>query len=295
MSTDSDVLAVVVTYNSAPYIASCLDGLIRQGDRVAIAVVDNRSTDTTQGILTRFAAEGRINFLRSQTNVGFARACNAALERYHDAGQHVLLVNPDCILPDGAVAALLSLTSEASAGIATLRLERSDGTVDLACARREPDFAGAVTHALRSLVGREQTGRYHARPAAAGEIVELEATVGALMLMTATCYARIGGLDETFWMYGEDLDWCKRARDAGFRIYQAGSPAALHVKGGSSGLSRSLRVNKAFHQAMWLYYRKHLAPQHGTITHVFVATGVGLRLIVTSLMGLAQRHIMRRG
>lgn len=270
-------LIIIVTYNSRDDITECIGSVATQSIECMVAVVDNASTDSTletlAGLRNRYPF---VEIIASDTNLGFAKACNLAIRRHRKPEQPVLLLNPDCILSDGSVARLLELLQLPNVGLATLRLETSDGEPDAACARRAPDLAGAALHALRWRRGRRTAG-YNIKPAEGGQILDLEATVGALMLIAGRCLDDVGLLDERFWMYGEDLDLCLRIRQAGYRIVQGGHPVVIHRKGRSSGTFRSPKVNYEFHRSLWLYYKKHLAPVQPVPVQFAVATAIILR------------------
>jgi len=280
----SDLMVVIVTYRSAGYIEFCLSALLSQQDaRTRVVIVDNASPDTTAAVLARYADHDQVSVLYNRRNIGFSAACNLAIRRYRQPGQNILLLNPDCVLPPGGLARLRDLVCQ-GAGIATLRLELTDGSLDTACARMAPNIKHSLQHALK-LRRRSDTIGYHASAAYGERTVELEATVGALMFISAECADAVGLMDEDFWMYGEDLDYCLRARRAGFRILQAGSPTALHIKAGSTDGKRPPRINLEFHRALWLYYSKHLAAQDALAMRGAVLVGICLRALVSTGVG----------
>lgn len=283
-----DILVIVVTYNSVKYVEACLRPLLNEPN-LSIVVVDNASGDRTVEVVRRLQVLNphMINIVARPMNAGFSASCNLAIRKFRKAEQAVLLLNPDCVLPAHGLWRLRQLVTQPSVGIATLRIEKPTGELDTACARRLPDLAHSVRHAFKFLSSKPTAG-YNVRPANRGEIVGLEATVGALMLLSSELIGRIGLLDEAFWMYGEDLDLCKRAHDAGFLILQAGDPVAIHVKGASSGSTRSLGTNCAFHRSLWIYYKKHLAHNHTRVSQYAVLLGIGFRLIMSVLRGVVR-------
>lgn len=270
-------LVVVVTYNSAADIGDCIRSVVNQCVPCSIVIVDNASSDSTLDEVRMLQESFEfITLVASGFNDGFAKACNVAIRRFRAAGQPVLLLNPDCIMSTGSIGRLIELLDFPDVGAATLRLELDSGEPDPACARRAPDVASAALHSIGWRRGRETAG-YNVAPANGDEVIELEATVGALMMIAGGCLDIVGLLDERFWMYGEDLDLCLRIRQGGWRIVQGGRPVVIHRKGRSSGTFRSPRVNYAFHRSLWLYYVKHLGPTHPMALRMTVAAGITAR------------------
>jgi N-acetylglucosaminyl-diphospho-decaprenol L-rhamnosyltransferase len=270
------LLTVIVTHNSARDIGRCVSSVLAQAHDYGshtVAVIDNASIDGTPASLVRLSYYPSVEVAFNRENVGFGRAVNQATRAFAASDSDVLLFNPDCVMPPGAIKELSRLLKLPNAGVATLTLLMSNGNPDPACARSAPDLRSAVRHA-RQRTRQTQTQGYNVEPAGAGQVKTLEATTGALMLLSSECRERVGPLDERFWMYGEDLDLCRRVHNAGYVIYQSGTPSVLHTKGASSGKFRRVRVNYAFHAAMWLYYRKHLARCDPVVIQAAVLIGI---------------------
>jgi N-acetylglucosaminyl-diphospho-decaprenol L-rhamnosyltransferase len=256
---------VIVTFNAERYIQRCLDSVLAFAPRSAcqsVWVVDNSSSDDTVGIVK--AGYPAISLIERGTNDGFAVANNEALRTIES--DFVLVLNPDTELREGVLDGLLEHFGDPSIGIAGCRLVRSDGTFDHASKRSLPTAQGAARY-FASKLGLPVSSQYTAPDIAEHGQGIVEAINGAFMLIRGSALAEVGLLDERYWMYAEDLDWCRRFADAGWRIYYDGSQTVLHLKGAAAGTFRPIRLNWHFHHSMAQYYSKFEAgrsrPQDG--------------------------------
>ena len=282
---------VVVSYNCRALLRDCLQSLERQtiSASVRVVVVDNNSSDGThEMMIDEFPW---VTFIPNRDNVGFGRASNAGL-RFAPSGD-VLMLNPDTVLPpDGLARAVEALHARPDVGILGVRLVQPNGEVDHASRRQIPTPATSLAYMLR--LGRLVRGR---KAAAYTDLEAFDsegvtgAVNGAFMLIREDVVRRIGGFDEDFWMYGEDLDLCLRTTQAGWDVYYWPGVDVLHVKGGSSGKARTLRVNYAFHQAMWIFYRKHYLRRYGLLTTAVVAGGIGVKFVLSVVRSAVVRAI----
>lgn len=283
---------VVVTYNNAGSVEAFLRGVITQGNTVQELVVrDNGSTDDTVARIGHLANHLDLAIpltIDSGSNLGFASGVAAAASLSATSAP-LLVVNPDVVLTEGAVETLLiALGTHNDIGIATLSLQLPNGEEDPASRRR---FPGLWDSALYSILGRwtPRRFRYNADAGAAvasapssPSLVELEATTGALMLLNPAFRDGSGPIFDTdYWMYGEDLQLCLAAHQAGFRVVLVEGVQCLHMKGFSSGLPRSRTSDRAFHDAMYLYYLKNLT--RGRLEAPFVRAAIQLRYILSRI------------
>lgn len=251
---------VVVTHNSAATIDRCLHGVLSAPSVVAVEVVDNGSTDGTPEILTRRATshrDARLRIMINAGNPGFGAASNAGLRRVPEA-EAVLFLNPDALVSAETLEeALDELFRSPAVGMLGVRLVRQDGSLDPACLRNEPSVIGALTYLTRlERLGVRAPVPYH--PAAEDYLRrrDADAVSGAFMLCRREALLAAGSFDERFWMYGEDLDLCRRIRAAGWRIVYDGALQAVHVKGASTAAGRPFRVDLEFCRSTYRYYTK---------------------------------------
>jgi GT2 family glycosyltransferase len=144
-------------------------------------------------------------------------------------------------------------------GIGSCKLVKGDGSLDLGCRRSFPDpWVSFFRLSGLSLLfpNNKKLAAYNLTYKSVDEETEVDACSGAFMIMSPECFARVGLLDEEFYMYGEDLDWCFRAKQAGFKVWYYPQTSTIHFKGQSS--KQNSYALRAFHDAMWIFYSKHL-------------------------------------
>jgi GT2 family glycosyltransferase len=193
-------------------------------------------------------------------NAGFSVANNLVLRTTE--GPFALLLNPDTEVHPGALDHMLDvMRKNPEIGMAGCRLVQRVGTLDPAAKRSFPTPLGALAHFLR--IGRGKRAprwlaQYRAPELGEYEAGEVDAVNGAFMLVRRKALEQVGLLDEAYWLYMEDLDWCFRFGRHGWKVWYDGAATVMHVKGGSSGgqTHRRLRPNVAFHRSMGRFYRK---------------------------------------
>jgi hypothetical protein len=255
-----------------------------------ITVVDNASGDGTADVVRREFPDVRLIAL--DENVGFSAANNLVLRE--TTAEYVLVLNPDTRLGKGTLDTLLRLMeNDTRIGIAGCRLVQEDGTFDHAARRSFPTPASALGHFLR--IGRSERApaalaAYRAPDVGKGPV---DAVNGAFMLMRRAMLDEIGLFDEGYWMYMEDLDLCYRAAQADWITWYEPSVEATHIKAGTSGHHRRLRLNYAFHYGMYRYYRAHLASQRGPLFNALVYVGIALKFVASATASAAARARQR--
>jgi len=244
-------------------------------------VVDSGSPDSTPEMVAReFPA---VRLLR-RGNIGFSAANNLVLSETE--AEAVLLLNPDTEVYAGTLdAALARLRSAERIGMVGVKLVTESGELDHACKRSFPTPLGALAHFTgvgRSTDASGALSQYRATHLGDDEPGEVDAVNGAFMLCRAEAVREVGLLDEGYWLYMEDLDWCRRFWDAGWKVFYEPAGVALHVKGGSSGTRRAARQEIAFHRGMGRFFRRFDAPEHNPLVNAAVYVGIGAKL-ATSL------------
>ena len=246
----------VVHFHAEALLEDCLARLSASSltDFRAV-VVDNGSFASLDGLL----GDPRIDLVPTPHNLGFAAGVNRALEQLPPDAPYLLLLNPDVQLETDTIETLVvALESEPGVGAASCALRLLDGNLDPACRRAEPTAFSALAKQLglhRLFPSSPLFGRYNLVGVDARAPHDIDSGTGALLLIRRDALDQAGGrLDERFFLYGEDLDLCRRLRDAGHRVRYFPQASALHVKG--SGRIRTLGVTLHFYRAMWIYYRK---------------------------------------
>lgn len=281
---DARVAAVVVTYQSASTIDECLRRL-RAADGVRqIRVVDNNSRDDTLEVVQRHAvADARVRFIANPDNPGFSVACNQGARDV--TAPWLAFVNPDCMVEADTFSRMLALVPPAPPMLLGADLVDETGRRDPAARRRDPDFARMLQGVLRSPAGKSQLA------VAIDDSLPLqpvEAVSGALMVMQRDLFQRVGGFDEGYRLHAEDLDLCRRVREAGGGVAVANAVRVLHVRGVSSR-SRPVFVEWHKHRGLWRYFSKFESPGRSPAMRAVVLLGIWLRFPLSVLRAVLKR------
>jgi GT2 family glycosyltransferase len=290
------VSVLIVSYACKGELLDCLASLERERASVPLEVIvlDNDSKDgTPYAVASRFPW---VKLVVNRKNVGFAHAANQGMR--FATGEYLLFLNPDTVVPEGTLAATVEeLERHHDVGMLGCKLVRPDGSFDHACKRSFPTIAGALYY-FTGLTGAWPTSRRFAQYTVGhmgmDETGFIDAVNGAFMLVRRDAAEDVGFMDERYWLYGEDLDWCHRFWSRGWKILYWPGVQVVHVKGASAGDHRSLKLNFAFHQSIWLFYAKHHAPKRSPLLSAFVWVGVWSKFLVSALANGARRSALRR-
>lgn len=267
---------IIVNYNVRQFLENALTSLLRAMEGIGgeIFVVDNASEDgSVEMVREKFPG---VRLIVNATNAGFARANNAALREA--SGRYILLINPDTIVQEDTLKVMVRfLDAHPDVGLAGCTILNPDGTLQLACRRSFPTPWVAFTKimGLSTLFPRSRWfGRYNLTYRNPDETYEVEAISGSFMMIRREAYEKVGGLDEMFFMYGEDLDWCYRVRQAGFRVYYVHETKIIHYKGESTRRSDIDEI-RVFYHAMQQFVEKHFS--RSSVVELLLTLGILLR------------------
>jgi len=277
-----DLGIVIVNYNVRDLLRDCLASVYdSRGDfTFEVCVVDNGSQDGSADMVEVEFPQVR---LICAENRGYAVGNNLGLRAFgfRDGGRGTrneepegagplvphsssprcaLLLNPDTVLPPSALADMLSFMEDhPQAGMAGPRLVREDGSLDKACRRSFPSPEVAFYRLFglsRLFPASRRFGRYNLTYLPPDVTTEVDSVVGAFMLIRGQVLVQVGLMDERFFMYAEDLDFCYRAKRRGWQVWYNADVTVLHYKGQSSQ-QRSTFANVKFYQTMRLFHDKH--------------------------------------
>jgi hypothetical protein len=193
--------------------------------------------------------------------------------------RYALLLNPDTVVPPDAFARTLAyMDAHPDAGVLGVKLVLRDGSLDLACRRGfpTPEVSFYRFSGLSKLFPRSRRfGRYNMTFLDENQTAEVDSVVGAFMLVRGRAIEQTGLLDDTFWMYGEDIDWSFRIKQHGWKVIYYAGVTVLHVKRAAS--RGSPRARYEFERAMWLFYHKHYRATTPGWIDALVRLGIGLR------------------
>lgn len=258
-----DVSIIIVNWNTGDLLEECLDSLKRMdpGPSFEVCVVDNASTDSSVDTIRRRYPD--VHVIANTLNAGFAAANNqgAASAR----GRYLLLLNPDTVAFPNSLAELVRFTdAHPDAGAVGPRLLNSDGSPQRSCWRGQPGVASALVDGLYlwKIPGAPLTSRLEIDPGAVQEPIEVDHILGACMLIRRDAWDRVGSLDEGFFLYLEETDWCVRATKAGWKIMFNPATAITHL-GQQSSHRHPTGGMVHFYRSLCRFVRKQNPGQKG--------------------------------
>jgi len=262
-----DLEIIIVNYNSQFWLKKTLSSLKefyidKTKNDVVVTVVDNASDDDSLKMIGR---EFRwVNTIKLKENFGFAVANNAALRE--TKAKYIMLLNSDVEFNQNSNLDILLkfMDEKPQVGVITPRVEFTNGEIDPACHRGEPTLWASFTNmtGLEKLFPTSKAfSEYHQAYKNLRSIHTIDACTGAAMIVRGSLLEEIGLLDERFFMYAEDLDWCRRFREAGYLVVYNPEVIVIHhkYKSGIKNTSQSIarKTRKHFYDTMLQYYDKH--------------------------------------
>ncbi|MCY3735283.1 MAG: glycosyltransferase [Gemmatimonadaceae bacterium] len=262
-AAEVDLSVVIPSYNTRELMEQALRTVDEAsgGLRVQVIVVDNASRDGSQEMVE--AGFPHVELIRNDRNLGFGGANNIAFGRVK--GRHVLLLNSDTIVRADTLRTLVEFMDQhPEAGAAGCRILNPDGSLQLDCRRGFPTPSAAfykLTGLSRLFPRSRRFGRYNLTYLDPEETSEVDALSGSCMIVRGRVLEEVGGFDEDYFMYGEDLDWCFRMGQAGWKIYYVPATQIIHF-GGASGRAESMRIQFRKSSAMSTFVSKHMRDRY---------------------------------
>lgn len=255
---------IIVNYNVKYFVEQCLISIYRsQGvdlNEIEVFVVDNLSKDNSAAYLKKqfpITRYPHIHILTNKRNVGFGRANNQAIRKAN--GKYILFLNPDTLLTEHTLRDILSATNElTNMGVAGVKMIHTDGSFAMESRRGVPSpwVSFCKMAGLNSLFPKSKIfGKYYMRYLSTEKVSPIDIISGAFMLTSAEALKKVGMFDETFFMYGEDIDLSFRFLKAGYSNYYIPTPL-LHYKGESTK-KNSYHYVHVFYEAMLIFFKKH--------------------------------------
>jgi len=282
---------IVVNYNAGEAVVRCVESVLQQAEPATVTVIDNASTDGSADLVAGLSARSAgVTLIRNDGNPGFAAAVNRAVGP--ESRDYLLILNPDCEMQPGALAALRSaLDGDPGAGLAGPMVTDSAGRPASGTLRRFPN----PWNALFAFTGLWRLGRRSAafrgvelNPEKAAGATVAEAVSGACMLVRKPLFVELAGMDEGYRLHCEDLDLMYRLREAGYRCLFVPEAHVIHLQGLSSR-SRPAWVHWQKHRGMGRFFRKFQAPRYPAPVRWLVRVGIWVRFGVTLPLVLLRR------
>lgn len=286
-----DLSIIILSYKSKNDLARLLPSVFalqnvsfgsgQKKYQAEVIVVDNGSTDGTYEWLEHFASQSqnqKVTLIKNQ-NTGFSAGNNLGIKKAQ--GENILLLNPDTKLePDTLEKVLAFVKEKPNLGIVGCKVLKPDGSLDLACRRR---FPNPVNSFLRLFLKNNKDYNYLDK--SEDETMQVDSVMGAFLLIKKNVIESVGLLDESFFMYGEDLDWCLRVKEKGYEVWYYPQSRITHFKGASSA-QVPFKALKWFHDAMWIFYKKHYFNKYPFVLHPVIFLGIYLRFFVLVFINL---------
>lgn len=281
---------IIVSYKTKELLKDCLESvkMAIKNIQAEVFVVENASKDGTVEMAKKDFPW--VVLIANKKNLGFSKANNQAIRK--SKGKYVLILNPDTrVMPDTFTKMIEFMDKNPDVGVATCRIEFPNGKLDVDCRRHFPTPWRAFTHfsGLSKLFrGSQLFDQYNYGYLRDDQEHEIDAGVGAFMMVRKEAIAKVGMFDEEFFFYGEDLDWCYRFREAGYKIVYTPITKIIHYKGASSGIKKSSKkvttatretkkmVMRQTIRAMRIYYRKHYRHKYPLFINWLVYIGLWL-------------------
>ncbi|MDZ4769674.1 MAG: glycosyltransferase family 2 protein [Chloroflexota bacterium] len=282
-----DLGIVIVNWNTRDLLRTCLQTVYASaGTTFAIVVVDNASDDGSADMVRTTFPDAML--IEPGANLGYPAGNNVGLRVLgyraagdvdEDAPRYALLLNPDTELPPDALASMVAfMDSRPDVGIAGPKLVLLDGSLDKAWRRGFPTPLVSLYHfsgLAKLFPGSPRFARYNMTYLPVDAEAEVDSVVGAYMQVRREAVRTAGLLDETFFMYGEDIDWAFRIKSAAWRVVYHPQVVVTHVKRAAS--RQSARAQREFWRAMLLFYRKHYRRTTPLWLHSLIMTGLALK------------------
>jgi hypothetical protein len=282
-----DLSIIIVNYNTKNLLAASLQSIYSKKHKIEFEtfVVDNGSTDGS--VETIKVLYPQIIFLPQNENLGFAKANNIAIKQAK--GRYILLLNPDTVVLNDCLDLMIDFMDQnPDVGAAGCKVVLPDGSLDLACKRSFPTPENSFYHVLglaKLFPKSRRFGQYNLTYLDENETHEVDCLVGAFMMVRREVIEQIGLLDEKYFMYGEDIDWCYRIKNAGWKIVYYPRAQIIHYKGASSKKKKWETIYE-FHRAMFLFFNDHYKDKYNLVIRYLVYLGIAARYVISVMKNI---------
>jgi GT2 family glycosyltransferase len=289
-----DLSIIIVSWNVAGLLRDCLRSIDanRGALDLEVIVVDSASSDNS---VTMVQSEFPwVTLLACTENVGFPKGNNLGLAKAN--GRYVLLLNPDTVVLDDALSKMMAyMQQNPEVGVLGCQLRNGDGTVQ-SSKRRFPTLITAFFEStwLETVAPSGVMASYYAQDLADDAVNDVDWVVGACMLAPRQVVDTVGGMDEAYFMYSEELDWCRRIKDSGWRVVYYPEAQIIHYVGQSSDQAVVARhIN--FQQAKLRYFRKYNGRFAAGVLRLFLLLNYAWQMGIEGVKGmLGHKRPLRR-
>lgn len=287
-----DVSVVIVNYNTKKLTLDCIQSVLRSEGQFEfeIILIDNASADDTVEVSKKRFPQVRI--VSNPENVGFSKANNQGIRL--SRGRYILLLNSDTVVEPKTLWTMVQFMDEhREVGASGCKLLLENGTLDETCKRGFPTPMTSFYYIFgfsKMFPNVPQFHQYRLTHLDPDQTHRVDSLVGAFMFVRGETIARIGMLDESFFMYGEDIDWCYRMKQAGWQVVYYPQTTVIHCKGASSK-TKPFKIVYEFYRAMVLFHHKHYARKYNVFVNSLVYSGVVVAFAVAFAGNLLKNRI----
>ncbi|MBI6873603.1 glycosyltransferase family 2 protein [Clostridium aciditolerans] len=286
-----DLSIIIVNYNTKELLKQTIQSVIDTTKNIdyEIIVSDNNSTDGSIEMVEEYFPQ--VNLIKNKDNLGFPKGNNVAIKK--SIGRYVLLLNSDTVVIDNCLEKCIKyMNSHKNIGVLGCRVVLKDGQLDHACKRGFPTPESSLFYMLKLyklFPDSKKFGQYTLSYLHEDEINEVDSLTGAFMMLRKETIDEVGLLDEEFFMYGEDIDWCYRIKEAGWKVMYYPEAKIIHYKGASSKKKR-FKTLYEFHRAMILFYDKHYRLKYNIFVTILVYLGVCVKFILSLFVNIFKKR-----
>lgn len=274
-----DISIVVVNFRVKEYVVNLLESIEKARGKLnlQIIVIDNNSNDDSISYLKeKFPL---VTYIQNEKNLGFGRANNQCFNLAK--GEFTLIINPDTIVSEDTLQIMVNhMYRHPNCGASGCKILNPDGTFAPESKRSVPTISTAISKVfgLNALFPKSKVfGRYHLGWIDENEVSEIEVLSGCFMFWRTHLLQQLGGFDERFFMYGEDIDLCFRIKKTQFHIDYVPTTSIIHYKGESTRKG-DLKYVRIFNKALYQFFEKHYSSKYSLIFRVFIFFAITLRI-----------------
>ena len=254
---------IIVNYNTGEYLSRCIKSIIENGyslDKIQIIIIDNNSKDNSiklaKQIFKKYNAKFKL--IENSSNIGFSKAVNIGIDL--SIGKYICILNPDTYIEKKCYSSLIDyMTLNKNIGCITPKIVNSNGQLQISCKRSLPTIKNSFykfTKLDKIFSNNEIISEYNLLHLDEDKIAQVDVISGAFMLIKSDVIHKVGKFDEDFYLYGEDIDYCKRMKLHNFKIIYFPLAKAIHYKG-KSAESHPFAAVYHFHSSMIKYFKKY--------------------------------------
>ena len=281
-----DLSVVIINYQTFELTRDTINSILKYSYPFSyeIIVVDNASRDDSLDKLKDYFKD-LVKFISSKQNNGFAAGNNQGLKLA--SGKYVLLLNSDTLVWQNTLEDIYNyMEDNPNVGACGCRVLLANGNLDRACKRSFPNIKNSFYRLFHIPTNSSKNDYNLDLPD--NEIYEIECLAGAFMFIRQKCLDSVGLLDETFFMYGEDIDLCYRIKQDNWKIVYYGKAIITHFKGASSK-KQKFKLIYEFYRAMYIYYKKHLSNTTSFIISLIVYLGIAILCILKLILNFFKK------